>query len=389
MTLYVTFEAIRAGEITFDSERRTTAPMPPTSRRARWAFARARVLTLDNALKMMMVKSANDIAVAVAETVGGSVAGFSDRMNDAAQRLGMTRSHFVTPNGLPDDDNYTTARDMALLARALLTEFREYSRLFQAPGDPDRRQGPEELQQAARALSRRDRHEDRLHLRLRLQSRRLGEARFARGDRGRVRPVWRQGSHRARGEAPRRRFRVAPRRKTATSSASPTPSRVPPTRSRSTCVPSSAARTACGPPPKDNDEGDDAGGLASDRRPDLSRAAGQGFGARSGRSTASRHSSRRCRGRGPVRTPTAPAADVLNAYAPGDASADSAPADAIGAAAGSRAPARRRSAAAIAAPSPSRSRSGATLPSRVDASKTMAALRGRSSARRSPPSDRR
>ena len=68
---------------------------------------------------MMMVKSANDIAVAVAETVGGSIAGFADRMNEEAKRLGMTGSHFVNPNGLPDENQYMTARDMALVgARA-------------------------------------------------------------------------------------------------------------------------------------------------------------------------------------------------------------------------------------------------------------------------------
>ncbi len=132
MTLYVTLEAIRAGEITLNSEVQysaNAANQPPS----KMGFRPGTVLTLDNALKMMMVKSANDIAVAVAETVGGSVPAFSDRMNDAARRLGMTRSHFVTPNGLPDADNYTTARDMALLGRALLREFRDYSDYFKLP----------------------------------------------------------------------------------------------------------------------------------------------------------------------------------------------------------------------------------------------------------------
>jgi D-alanyl-D-alanine carboxypeptidase len=132
MTLYVTFEAIRAGEVSFGTivHYSANAANQPASK---MGFRPGTVLSLDNALKMMLVKSANDIAVAVAETIGGSVAGFSDRMNDAARRLGMTRSHFVTPNGLPDDDNYTTARDMAILARALLTEFREYDDYFKLP----------------------------------------------------------------------------------------------------------------------------------------------------------------------------------------------------------------------------------------------------------------
>jgi D-alanyl-D-alanine carboxypeptidase len=89
-------------------------------------FKPGTTLTLDDALKMMMVKSANDIAVAVAETVGGSVDGFAARMNEAAEQLGMTRSHFANPHGLPDVRQVTSARDMALLARALLNEFPQY-----------------------------------------------------------------------------------------------------------------------------------------------------------------------------------------------------------------------------------------------------------------------
>jgi D-alanyl-D-alanine carboxypeptidase len=129
MTLYVALEAMRAGEIGPESEVTYSANagnQPPS----KMGFRPGTLLTLDNALKMMMVKSANDIAVAVAEAVGGSVDGFSARMNEAATRLGMTRSHFSNPNGLPDENNYSSARDMALVGRALLTEYREYSAYF-------------------------------------------------------------------------------------------------------------------------------------------------------------------------------------------------------------------------------------------------------------------
>lgn len=125
VTLYVTLEAIRAGEISLDSEivYSANAANQPASK---MGFRPGTILTLDNALKMMMVKSANDVAVAIAEGVGGSVAGFANRMNAAARKLAMTRSHFVNPNGLPDENNFSSARDMALVARALLTEFRDY-----------------------------------------------------------------------------------------------------------------------------------------------------------------------------------------------------------------------------------------------------------------------
>jgi D-alanyl-D-alanine carboxypeptidase len=129
VTMYVTFEAIRDGEISLDTEigySRNAADQPPS----KMGFRPGSTLTLDDALKIMMVKSANDIAVAVAEAVGGSVEGFAARMNAAAAKLGMTRSHFVNPHGLPDPGQVSTARDMALVAQALLREFPERRRYF-------------------------------------------------------------------------------------------------------------------------------------------------------------------------------------------------------------------------------------------------------------------
>ena len=82
-------------------------------------------VTVDNALKMLMVKSANDIAVTIAEGVGGSIEGFADMMNANARRLGMTQSNFVNPNGLPAENHVTSARDLGILARALIKEFPE------------------------------------------------------------------------------------------------------------------------------------------------------------------------------------------------------------------------------------------------------------------------
>jgi D-alanyl-D-alanine carboxypeptidase len=125
MTIYVTFRAILAGELTMSSPVRMSAHAasePPS----KMGFKPGTAMTLENALKMMMVKSANDIAMAVAETVGGSEAGFAARMNQEARRLGMARSSFVNPHGLPDPRQVTTARDMAVLARALLVEFPQY-----------------------------------------------------------------------------------------------------------------------------------------------------------------------------------------------------------------------------------------------------------------------
>ena len=90
-------------------------------------------VTVDNALKMLMVKSANDMAVVLAEGVSGSVEKFADEMNATTHRLGMTQSSWVNPNGLPADEQITSARDLAILARALLREFPEYDMYWHIP----------------------------------------------------------------------------------------------------------------------------------------------------------------------------------------------------------------------------------------------------------------
>jgi D-alanyl-D-alanine carboxypeptidase len=132
MTLYVVFRAIQSGAITFDLPV-TITPHAAAEPPSKMGFKPGTVLTLENALKIMMVKSANDIAMAVAEAVGGSQDGFASRMNAEAQRLGMTRSQWVNPNGLPDPRQITTARDMAVLARALLNEFPQYRDYYRIP----------------------------------------------------------------------------------------------------------------------------------------------------------------------------------------------------------------------------------------------------------------
>ena len=124
MTAYTTLRAIKEGRIGFNTMltvSRNAAAQQPT----KMGFKAGTRLTLDNALKMLMVKSANDIAVTIAEGVGGSIEGFADMMNANARRLGMSASHFVNPNGLPAENHVTSARDLGILARALIQEFPE------------------------------------------------------------------------------------------------------------------------------------------------------------------------------------------------------------------------------------------------------------------------
>ncbi|MDE7479445.1 MAG: D-alanyl-D-alanine carboxypeptidase, partial [Lachnospiraceae bacterium] len=72
-------------------------------------------MTMDQALHVLLLKSANDVAVMIAEHIGGSVEGFADLMNDMANSLGATNSHFVNPHGLTDPNHYTTAYDLYLI----------------------------------------------------------------------------------------------------------------------------------------------------------------------------------------------------------------------------------------------------------------------------------
>ncbi|MTW18595.1 peptidase M15 [Rhodoplanes serenus] len=125
MTAYVTLRAVKEGRIGLDTVF-TVSPNAVAQQPTKMGFGTGTQVTVDNALKMMMVKSANDIAVVLAEGVSGSVESFAEEMNAASRRLGMTQSTWVNPNGLPDDGQVTSARDMAILARALLHEFPEY-----------------------------------------------------------------------------------------------------------------------------------------------------------------------------------------------------------------------------------------------------------------------
>jgi D-alanyl-D-alanine carboxypeptidase len=125
MTTYTTLKAIRDGKVTLDTLI-TMTPEAAAQRPTKMGFKVGTTLTIDNALKMMLVKSANDIAVALAQGVGGSIDGFAEMMNDNAHALGMTQTHYVNPNGLPDDGQYTSARDLAILARALIRDFPQY-----------------------------------------------------------------------------------------------------------------------------------------------------------------------------------------------------------------------------------------------------------------------
>ncbi len=129
MTVYVALSAVRDHQISLDTPlvvSRYAASMPPS----KMGFRPGTEVTLGNALKMLMVKSPNDIAITIAEGIAGSVPAFAEDMNASAAQLGMRQSHFVNPNGLHNPEHYSSARDLAVLARAIYLTFPQYADLF-------------------------------------------------------------------------------------------------------------------------------------------------------------------------------------------------------------------------------------------------------------------
>lgn len=129
MTAYVVFHALRNGEVAPDTKvicSKYASRQPPT----KLGLPVGKSISLETAIRVIIVKSANDVSVMIAEAVGGSEEAFVARMNEAARRLGMTSTQFANPHGLPNEQQYTTARDLARLARALIIEFPEHADIF-------------------------------------------------------------------------------------------------------------------------------------------------------------------------------------------------------------------------------------------------------------------
>jgi D-alanyl-D-alanine carboxypeptidase len=129
MTGYVAFEAIKAGTITPETKLICSKKATEQAPSKLW-LKEGEEITLDDALKALIIVSANDVAIMIAEGVAGSDEAFVQRMNETAQRLGMTHTHYVNVNGLPEEGQVTTARDLAKLARAIIIEFPEHADLF-------------------------------------------------------------------------------------------------------------------------------------------------------------------------------------------------------------------------------------------------------------------
>lgn len=132
MTTYVVLKAVKERRLSLDTLL-TVSPNAAAQQPAKMGLPAGTQVTVDNALKMMMVKSANDIAVVLAEGTSGSIENFAAEMNRNAARLGMTQTTYVNPNGLPAEGQITSARDQAMLARALLRDLPEYEYYVHIP----------------------------------------------------------------------------------------------------------------------------------------------------------------------------------------------------------------------------------------------------------------
>ncbi|MFB3077134.1 MAG: D-alanyl-D-alanine carboxypeptidase family protein, partial [Lysobacterales bacterium] len=129
MTAYAVFRALEAGQIELSDQVLVSekAWRTPGSRMFIEVGTRVSVELL---LQGMIVQSGNDASVALAEYVAGSEGVFADLMNQLAARLGMTETHYVNSTGLPAEDHYTSAADIAKLAQAIITEYPEYYRWY-------------------------------------------------------------------------------------------------------------------------------------------------------------------------------------------------------------------------------------------------------------------
>ena len=129
MTLYLTFEAIESGRLSFGSPVKVSqeaASAPPSN----LDLEAGEEISVGDAVRALITKSANDVAAALAEKIGGTQTNFVRLMNAKAKALGMSKTNFENPSGLPDSDQVTTARDMITLGLRLQDDFPQHYPLF-------------------------------------------------------------------------------------------------------------------------------------------------------------------------------------------------------------------------------------------------------------------
>ena len=132
MTLYLLFEELDAGRIRLDTPLKIS-PHAAEQAPSKLGLKPGQTIAVEDAIKAVVTKSANDVAVAIAENLAGSEDEFARVMTQKAHALGMAHTTYVNASGLPDDDQLTTARDLALLGRAIADHFPRYYKYFATP----------------------------------------------------------------------------------------------------------------------------------------------------------------------------------------------------------------------------------------------------------------
>ena len=129
MTLYMLFEAIQKGQMTLQTPM-TVSAHASSQAPVKLYLAPGDTITVEQAIKAIVVRSANDVAVVIAESVGGSESQFAAMMTAKARQLGMTHTHYVNASGLPNRQQVTTASDLGLLARHIAYDFPQFYHYF-------------------------------------------------------------------------------------------------------------------------------------------------------------------------------------------------------------------------------------------------------------------
>ena len=129
MTMYLAFEALASGHLHL-TDTVLVSPLAAAQPATKLGLRAGETISVEDALHAMAVHSANDMAVAIAEKIGGTASRFADMMTLKAQQLGMTNTRYVNPNGLPDNRQITSAHDIAILARAVLRDYPQYYNFF-------------------------------------------------------------------------------------------------------------------------------------------------------------------------------------------------------------------------------------------------------------------
>jgi D-alanyl-D-alanine carboxypeptidase (penicillin-binding protein 5/6) len=129
MTLYLTFEALTQHRLSYDDQL-LISPHAAAMAPSKVGLRAGQTISVRDAMNAIAVLSANDMAVAMAEKIGGSESRFAAMMTLKAQELGMNNTHFANASGLPDTRQLTSARDIAILSRAVMRDYPQYYSLF-------------------------------------------------------------------------------------------------------------------------------------------------------------------------------------------------------------------------------------------------------------------